>query len=133
MKTAVFGIVIAVLVFASALAHGIYGWSAVREALSTYAVHSDIMGALAVGWYFGSAAMLTFACVILRDAVRQLGRKSVDSGTLWIIALAYVLFGAIAFIAREFNPHFLLFIVTGILVGAFSFLCSKRREHSEIS
>lgn len=33
----------------------------------------------------------------------------------------------VAFLARDLNPHFLLFIATGALLGAFAFVGRTRR------
>jgi hypothetical protein len=120
MKTAIFGFVIAMLILASALAHALLGWPAMETSLAAQSIDRDLLGALAVGWYFGSASMLAFSFIVAVQALRRFKGASLDIGTLSSIAAVYVLFGTAAFILRSFNPHFLLFVVTGILVAAFA-------------
>lgn len=125
MKTAVLGFVTAALLLASALAHGLIGWPAFHQSLSAEGVDATLLGALAVGWYFGSAAMLAFAFIVASQAVRRLKGRPVDRSSLGGIAVMYLVFGSAAFVLRDFNPHFLLFVVTGVLVGAFGLLCAR--------
>jgi hypothetical protein len=127
MGTAIFGFAIAALILASGCAHALLGWPAMAGSLIAQSVDGDLTGALAAGWYFGSASMLAFASIVAAQAVRRLRGAHVDVGALSSIAAAYVLFGTMAFVLRDFRPHFLLFIVTGMLVAAFAFLAALTR------
>lgn len=126
MKTTCFGIFLAVVIFASAMAHGLLGWPAFQSPLETAEVDPNIIGALAIGWYFGSAAMLGFAMIVLCQAIRFHKCRQTDQATIWAIASIYVAFGSVAWFVRNFNSHFLLFIFTGILVGMFAILTSAQ-------
>jgi hypothetical protein len=128
MKTAALGFATASLLFASSLAHALLGWPAMEQALSTESIDPALTGALAVGWYFGSASMLLFAFVVGYHALRRLRGAVVDRVSLFGIAAMYVLFGSTAWAIRSLNAHFLLFVVTGLLVGAFAALCSQNRS-----
>jgi hypothetical protein len=44
---------------------------------------------------------------------------------VWTIAVGYVVFGVAAFLLRERNPHFLLFVLTGLLVGGYALAASR--------
>ncbi|MSR47541.1 MAG: hypothetical protein EXS13_10855 [Planctomycetes bacterium] len=85
-------IVAGALFLASPAAHAFLGFPPQREVLARASVDTDTATSLAVGWYFGSAAMVAFGA----------------------IALA-------AFLACEMNPHFLGFIAMGALLGVGSF------------
>ena len=121
MKTkASFGIIIGILLFLSSLAHAFLGWPNLYVELTSTHVSDKIIGALAIGWYFGSVAMATFGIIVLLAGHKMLKGNPFSSAPIYIISFAYFLFGFVAFIARDFNPHFLFFIVMGILVGLFA-------------
>ena len=104
------------LLILSAGAHAFLGWPAMSDALAEVGAGADLSGALAVGWYFGSMAMLVFGLVVLGVTIRRGDRRAVR-----FIALGYLAFGLTAWLLRDLNPHFLLFIVTGVLLALFSF------------
>ena len=114
------GIAGGVLLLLSGLAHAFLGWPAMSAALGDVAAGEELAGALAVGWLFGSMAMLVFGLIVLRIAIRE-----VDACTVRFIALGYLVFGVAAWLARDLNPHFLLFIGIGALLAVFAFSESK--------
>lgn len=91
-----------------------------RAALDDAGAGAPLVGALAAGWLFGSVSMLAFGCIVLSDGLDAARGRPVATRPLWIIAAAYLLFGIAALVARGANPHFLLFVVTGLLVGGFA-------------
>lgn len=132
MKTAIFGFFIAMLILASALAHALLGWPSIRSALATTSIDADLLGALAVGWYFGSASMLAFSFIVAIQALRRFKGASLDIGTLSSIAAVYILFGTAALIVRSFNLHLLLFVITGIFVAAFVVFASANTTTGKV-
>jgi len=106
-----------ILMLLSALAHGLLGWPAMRGELDRVGAGTDLAGALAAGWFWGSAAMTAFGLLTVVCALRF--RRGDPSGRtpLLIVSACYVLFGLAATLARGFNPHFLLFLATGLLAG----------------
>jgi hypothetical protein len=106
-----------VLMMLSSLAHGTLGWRSMRDALESAGAGNDLVGALAAGWYFGSVAMAVFGAIVITSGLRL--RRGDLSGVLPVrlIAAGYVLFGLGAFFGRNLNPHFLLFVLTGLLAG----------------
>lgn len=112
----VLGIAAGALLLLSALAHALLGWPAVSDALAAAGAGPDLAGALAVGWHFGSMAMFVFGLIVLRIAIR-----GDDPCSVRFIAVGYLVFGVAAWLARELNPHFLLFVFTGVLLALFSF------------
>jgi hypothetical protein len=105
------------LMVLSSAAHAFLGWPLLRGDLKSAGVAENLVGAMAVGWYFGSVAMLAFGAITLRSEI--LLRKGDRSGVVPVrmIATCYLIFGLVTFVSRNFNPHFLLFIVTGLLAG----------------
>jgi hypothetical protein len=77
-------------------------------------------GALAIEWYFGSVAMAAFGLIVLSTAINVLKARMGGLGGVQWIALAYFLFGVTAFVADRLNPHFVEFIVIGVLLGIFA-------------
>jgi hypothetical protein len=104
------------LLLASGLAHAFLGWPAMAAALAAVEASEDLSGALAVGWYFGSMAMLVFGMIVLGIAIRK-----ADPCAVRFIAIGYLVFGLAAWLARDLNPHFLLFIATGVVLAVFGF------------
>jgi len=105
-----------ILLVASSFAHAFAGWPPQRAALEAAGVEVDLIGGLTVGWYFGSVAMFAFGAIALRDAWEVSRDGGARTGASALIGLAYLLFGARALFYRGFNPHFLGFIVIGLLV-----------------
>jgi hypothetical protein len=104
----------------SSLAHAFLGWPAMRQALADAGAGEEIAGALAMGWLFGSMAMVVFGLVVLRTATRD-----ADPCAVRFIAVGYLVFGVAAWLARDLNPHFLLFIVIGAVLAVFAFTREK--------
>ncbi len=115
---AILGFLAALLLVASAFAHALVGWPPFQSVLQEAGVDADVTAALEVGWYFGSLAMLAFGGIVFLAAARAIRGERVANSSLWIIGSAYTLYGAVVYVARDFNPHFLLFVVTGLLVAA---------------
>lgn len=115
------GIAGGTLILLSALAHAFLGWPAMAGALAAAGAGEELAGALAVGWIFGSMAMAVFGLIVLETAVRGRGPAAVR-----FIAVGYLVFGLAAWLERDLNPHFLLFIATGVLLALFAFLRPRR-------
>ena len=94
------------LMVLSSIAHSVLGWPAQRSELRNAGAQEDLIGGLAVGWHFGSAAMLTFGAIVLVGGLKL--RKGDLSGVVpvQIIAACYVLFGLAALFYQKLNPHF---------------------------
>jgi hypothetical protein len=113
------------LIFLSSFAHGLLGWPELESALQGR-VGPDVLGALGVGWHFGSVSMATFGLLgILSVAQMRKGR----AGANWtpaLIGAAYTIFGVAAFFYRGFSPHFGFFVVLGLLLVAGALLGSRQ-------
>ncbi len=121
---AVLGFIASLLLIASAFAHAVLGWPPFQSTLEQAGVDADVTAALEVGWYFGSVAMLAFGAIVFLAALRAIRGQRAATGSLWIIGASYTVYGLVAYVARDFNPHFLLFVVTGLLVAAVAALKS---------
>lgn len=107
-----------VLTLLSVIPHAFLAWPAFRRDLLAGGTDPNVVGALAAGWMFGSTAMVVFGILGLVAGARL--RRGDRSGVtvMRIIALAYVLFGAAAFVARGMNPHFMYFVAIGVIIAA---------------
>lgn len=110
------GWILGILLILSALAHALVGWPELRAELSGAGAGEELVGALAVGWFFGSMAMLVFGLIVLRIMVRR-----ADPDPLRFIAVGYLVFGVVAFVARGFETQFLLLIIMGLLLAIHAF------------
>ena len=99
-------------IFLSAFAHAGPGWKALREALQE-GTDPAILGAVGVGWHFGSVSMATFGLLGLLSAVQMRRGQPHARWTPALIGTAYVLFGIGALLYRGQKLHFVMFIVLG--------------------
>jgi hypothetical protein len=116
----ILGLTTGVLLVLSSLAHAFLGLPPLRAELGAAGVSADASGAIAIGWYFGSVAMAAFGLIVLTSAINVLNGKLGGLRAVQWIALAYFLFGVAAFVADRLNPHFVGFIVIGVLLGVFA-------------
>lgn len=116
-------VVSGILMIFGGFAHAVAGWPAMAAALAEQGIDPNLAGALAVGWSFGSIAMLSMGVTVLLS-LRALRRGVRDAfGIAMTAGLAYVVFGLGAFAYRFPNPHFLFFIVVGIMLCVSLFGC----------
>lgn len=106
-----------VLMLLSAGAHGMIGWPAMSEGLKQVHAPADLAGGLAAGWHWGSVAMLAFGLIVLAAALRLRRGDTSLNGPVMVIAACYILFGLAAYVARDHEPFFFLFVATGLLAG----------------
>jgi hypothetical protein len=111
-------LVTGILLLLSGAAHALLGLPAVQGELEAANVADDVGRGIAIGWSYGSAAMLTFGVVVL--TLWWKGRTgSVTVGAVALpISLLYLAFGAWAFAYSSLSPHFIGFMVLGALLGA---------------
>jgi hypothetical protein len=117
-------IVAGVLMLLASFAHGLLGWPAVRAELVNEHASLDLISGLAAGWLWGTACMLTFGAIVTISGVQM--RRGNYSGEFAVraIAVCFLAFGMLAFVLEGFEPHFLIFVVLGLLAAA-SFLGAK--------
>ena len=106
-----------VIMVLSSAAHSMLGWPAMSFELEKAGVREDLAAPLAVGWFFGSMSMLAFGIITVIFGRRLKRGDRSGAPAIAVIAAAYVLFGTFAIVIRQFDPHFLLFICTGLLAG----------------
>ena len=114
------GIVAGVLMLLSSAAHSLLGWPVMKAALAESHTPADLVLGLGIGWNFGGASILTFACIVLWIYVRRLRDVPVPRVPAAIISVAYLVFGTGA-LAVSGDPFFLVFIVPGLLLAFASF------------
>jgi O-antigen/teichoic acid export membrane protein len=114
-----------ILMLLASVAHGLLGWPALRAELVNEHASPELISGLAAGWLWGSACMLTFGAIVTISGVQM--RRGNNSGALAAraIALCFLAFGLLAFVLEGFDPHFLIFVVLGLLAAA-SFLRRSR-------
>lgn len=111
-------IVCGALMFIGGVAHALAGWPALSAALDAQHVDPDLIAAIAIGWMFGSAAMLALGIIVIVGfpAVRR-GAASSRKGP-FVAGAAYLVFGSCALLYRFPNLHFLPFIIVGAILCA---------------
>jgi hypothetical protein len=111
------------LIFLSSFAHGLLGWPELEAALRGR-VDPAVLGALGVGWHFGSISMATFGLLGLLSFAQMRKGRAEARWTPALIGAAYTIFGVAALLYRGPRPHFAFFIVLGIFLLAGALLWS---------
>jgi len=114
-------LVAGILLLLTAAAHAFIGWPAIREELLASEAPGSLVRAIGIGWLYGSAAMLTFGVIALTVWWWAQTGKMMMGRVAGVIALLYLGFGTWAFFYSSLNPHFIGFIVLGVLLGAASY------------
>jgi hypothetical protein len=115
------------LLLLSSPAHAFLGWPPIRDRLAQGGVAGDLIAAIAIGWYFGSVAMAAFGVIVFLTWLEQRGKATVGRFVAGTVAVAYLSFGAAAYLSRSYNPHFLVaFLVPGVLLALPVVRCSWR-------
>lgn len=100
----------------SALPHALLGWPSLAAGLVQSQVPPALIAGLAVGWYFGSVGMASMGIIVCLHAWLEGRGRRPHPAALWVIGAGYLAFGLAAFVWRDFNPHFLSFVLLGLLV-----------------
>jgi hypothetical protein len=115
---AILAVIAGAFILLSAIAHGFAGWPAMGAELTKIQAPADLVGTLAAGWLFGSAAMAALGTIVIVAAVRLRRGDASGAFALRVIGACYFVFGLIAFVAQGYEWFFLNFVVTGLLAGA---------------
>jgi hypothetical protein len=107
-----------VLLLLSALAHGLLGWPAVRAELTGAGVGPKLLPGMAIGWLFGSFSMAIFGIIVFWSGRSWWRGRAVWSVPACVIGAGYGLFGVAALIFNGGGPHFIGFILIGVIVVA---------------
>jgi len=122
-------VIAGILLLLSSAAHAGLGWPAMQQELTKVPAPPDLMAAMAIGWYFGSAAMAAFGTIALTAG---LGRVASGGRIFWaslVVGLAYGGFGLATYVIRH-DSHFLGFVAIGLLAIAGSFNALRRAAAS---
>lgn len=121
--------VIGALLLLSSFAHAFLGWPPIRGELEQNGVARELVGAIAVGWYFGSVAMAVFGMLVFLCWREMSHQESMGRAAAGLLSVTYLLFGVLAFLLRSFNPHFLIaFALPGLILGVPVVLSTWRRR-----
>jgi hypothetical protein len=119
---AILGIVTGALIALSALPHSLMGWPALAGGLAAAHAPADLVQGLAIGWYFGSVAIVAFGAIAVATFARRLRGRAVSLAPARIVAMSYAAFGAWALSFSGFEPFFaVVFLVPGVLLALASF------------
>ena len=97
--------------------HSAAGLPALDHALAKTNVGAQLAQELSIFWVFMGASMVTFGGVQLTRGLRM--RKKDRSGSvmaLWVAACLILYDVAATIWIREFEPHFLAFVLVGLLM-----------------
>lgn len=102
---------------ASAGMYDFVAWPHLQGDLVRDHASPGLRGVLAVGWHFGSVAMLAFGLIALFAGAAVWQGRRVSASPLWIVAAACIGFGLGAFVLYAHDPHLLGFAFIGVLVA----------------
>jgi hypothetical protein len=111
------GLVAALLLLASSLAHSMLGWPQLTAELAKAGAPPDLVTGLKIGWHFAGAAMFAFGVIAAWHFADALRRRPISLRPIVIIALVYLAFGTWALLASGLDPFFFfVFIAPGLLL-----------------
>jgi hypothetical protein len=116
----VLGYLVAAMLIFSSGAHSFLGWKQLAADLAKIQAPAELVTGLAIGWYFGGAAMLILGIIVLLLFRAFQQRRAVSLLPALVIAVVYLSFGLWALVASGYNPFFMVFIIPGILLFAAS-------------
>src|SRR5689334_13673597 len=111
------GILCGIVLVASAGAHSLLGWPAMRAQLATAGAPRDLVTGLSIGWHFAGLAILLFGVLALWLFAESLRGRPVSLRPLVLVGVAYAAFGVWALAVGDMNPFFLIFVVPGLLLA----------------
>jgi hypothetical protein len=112
------GLVAAAVILLSAPAHSILGWKMLRAELAAAGVSSDLTKGIGIGWVFGGFAMVALGSAVIATLLARKRDPGSSLAPVTITGAVYVLFGLFALLESDFDPHFLVFVVPGLMLGA---------------
>jgi hypothetical protein len=124
----VVGFSVSAIMVASSLAHSVLSWKLLQGRLENTHATPDLISSLAIGWYWGGAAMFVLGVVVLVVFVQFLRNRSSSLVPTLIIGFGYMAFGIWA-VAVSHNPFFLVFVIPGLLL----LVTSWRAPRAEIA
>jgi hypothetical protein len=101
----------------SSIPHALLGWPPAAARLQDAGVDADAIAGIAVGWYFGSVAMIALGAAALVSAPQVSTARWAWRVPL-AIGLVYGSFGIAALALRSLRPQFVLFVASGALLVA---------------
>lgn len=117
------GVVTGALMALSALPHSLLGWPALASGLAASHAPADLVRGLAIGWYFGTVAIVAFGAIAVATFVRRLRGRAASLVPARIVAVAYVAFGTWALSFSGFEPFFAIaFVLPGVLLAVAAFV-----------
>jgi hypothetical protein len=114
------------LLVLSSAAHAGLGWPMMASELAKTSAPEDLTSGLAVGWYFGSVAMLAFGVIAL---IAGFSGVTARGGIFWAslaVGIAYGGFGLATYAVHR-EAHFLGFVAIGTLAAYGSVRALRRR------
>ncbi|HEX4935799.1 MAG TPA: hypothetical protein VFV33_21615 [Gemmatimonadaceae bacterium] len=110
------GLLAALVITASSLAHSLLGWPAMRERLGQTTAPADLVTGLGIGWVWGGVCMAAFGLLLLWMISQAWRGAAIALAPFRIIGATYVLFGLGAWRVSGGDPFYAVFVVPGVLL-----------------
>lgn len=114
----ILGVLGGIVLILSAIAHSGMGWPALRAELAKAEAPADLVLGLQIGWHFAGVAMVAFGLIAISVFRHALRGESPSMIPIFVISIAYFIYGVYALVVSDFNPFFFIFIVPAALLGA---------------
>lgn len=117
----IIGLVAAVILVLSSVAHSIVGWRAMRAQLAGSRAPANLVTGLGIGWHFAGAAMLALGIILLYVFIGRQQRVQRSRFPAQVIGVLYLAFGMYAYLMTRGDFFLAAFIVPGVLIALASF------------
>jgi hypothetical protein len=122
------GYAAAILILLSGAMHSVFGWKVMRKELTASMAPPELIKTLGIGWIFGGVAMLALGTIAIAATVKRGNDPNASLLPVFVIGIAYVVFGAGAMSVTRFDPFFLVFILPGLLLVAAAWPTRAKRR-----
>lgn len=104
------------LLLLSALAHAFAGWTPLRGELVRQETSTELIEAIAVGWWFGTTAFLSFGVITLQLAERLKTQPDTPVAPVVLLGAALFGYGTFGSFYTELTRQLALFVCLGLFI-----------------
>jgi hypothetical protein len=115
------GLAAGMFMLAGAAAYALTGFLPFQVAFEAARVPVGVITGSYIAWIWGSFAMAGLGLITLVEASRALRERPYSRPVVAFSGLTFLVFGAWALGISGFNPHFLYFVVLGVMTIPLAF------------
>ncbi len=104
------------LLILSAVAHAFAGWTPLRGELVRQSTSTELVEALAVGWWFGTSAFLAFGAITFDTAQRLKTEPNTPVAPVMVLGASLFGYGVFSSLYSQITRQLALFVCLGVFM-----------------